>query len=149
MKTITQSERLFLRTITLRDANHLLKLFSDPVAMAYFPSVLDLAGTMKWIKIVRKHYQDNGIGFYICQKKDTSEVIGYCGLLLQKNVGGKDEIEIGYGLIRSYWHQGFAAEAAKSCMEYGHERLGINRFISLIRPQNSASIKVAVRNGMK
>ena len=43
--------------------------------------------------------------------------IGYCGLHLQKNVDGTDEIEIGYGLLRKYWGQGFATEAAEACKD--------------------------------
>ena len=67
---------------------------------------------------------------------------------MQEDVDGKDEIEIGYGLIRKYWHQGFATEAAIACKSYGFNELKFNRLISLIRPENKPSIHVATRNGM-
>jgi RimJ/RimL family protein N-acetyltransferase len=148
-KIIIQTDRLFLRKVVLNDSKYLVNLFSDPLAMTFFPKVLDLKGTIKWINKVKNCYKNDGFGFYVCEKRDNLEIIGYCGLLLQKKVGKNNEIEIGYGLIRRYWHQGFATEAAKGCMKYGINKFNIKRFISLIRPKNVASINVAKRVGMK
>jgi RimJ/RimL family protein N-acetyltransferase len=146
---VIETDRLILRKTVLTDAKCLVELFSDPIAMAFFPKTLDLKGTKEWIIKVQNCYKKDRFGFYICEKKDTLEIIGYCGLLLQEKVGKNDEIEIGYGLIRRFWHQGYATEAAKACKRYGKDYFGFKRFISLIQPRNVASINVARRNGMK
>jgi [ribosomal protein S5]-alanine N-acetyltransferase len=114
--------------------------------MQYFPSTKDRTETVEWIRAMLNRYEDDGMGFYACILKDTEEFIGYCGLVLQKDVDGSDEMEVGYGLIRRYWHHGYATEAAKACMEHAFAHLGAKSVISLIRPENIPSINVARRN---
>ena len=145
---LIQTDRLSLRPITQDDADDLMDLFSDPVAMAYFPNIKSRQETMVWIDSVLNRYQTDGYGFYACILKDSGLFIGYSGPLLQRNVDGRDEIEIGYGLIRKYWHHGYATEAAKACMDYAFDHLGAKRIISLIRPENQASVRVAQRNNL-
>ena len=147
-KILIQTDRLYLRPITHDDADDLMDLFSDPVAMAHFPTIKTRRETMVWIDSVLNRYQTDGYGLYACILKDTGLFVGYSGPLLQRDVDGRDEIEIGYGLIRKYWHHGYATESAKACMEYAFDHLGANRIISLIRPENQASVRVAHRNNL-
>ena len=77
----------------------------------------------------------------------TGELIGDCGLIRQ-NVDGVDEIEIGYHARRDLWGQGYASEAAQACRDHGFANLAVGRLISLIRPENLASRRVAEKNGM-
>ena len=60
----------------------------------------------------------------------------------------KEVLEIGYLFERSYWHRGYATEAAKACKKYAFEILKANEVCSIIRDTNIASQNVAVRNGM-
>lgn len=144
-----ESTRLLLRPIVTDDAPSLLELFSDPIAMQHFPGTKDLAGTREWIKEVQRRYARDGYCFLLVTRKADNAVLGYCGLLLQKDVAGADEVEVGYGLKRIYWRQGYATEAAAACLKYGFNALGLKRIISLIRPENTASIAVALRNGLR
>lgn len=146
---IITSERVKLRLFNEKDIEELLNLFSDPIAMQYFPSVKDYKETEEWINENFGNHKTYGYCLYAVEKKDDNKFIGYCGFIPQKDVNGKDEIEIGYGLIRKYWHKGFATEAAIACKKYGFNKLKCNRLISLIRPENKASINVAIRNGMQ
>ena len=57
-------------------------------------------------------------------------------------------MEIGYLFQRAFWHQGYAIEAAKACKNYAFEVLDVKEVCSIIRDTNTASQKVAVRNGM-
>jgi ribosomal-protein-alanine N-acetyltransferase len=59
-----------------------------------------------------------------------------------------DEIEIGYHVRRDLWGRGYAPEAARACRDYGFERLGAERLISLIRPENIPSRRVAEKTGL-
>ena len=79
--------------------------------------------------------------------KSTCELIGDCGLVRQ-SVDAIDEIEIGYHVRRDLWNQGYASEAARACRDYGFANLEVDRLISLIRPENVASRRVAEKNGM-
>jgi len=77
----------------------------------------------------------------------TQEIIGDCGIVLQQ-VDGESLYEIGYHLRRDLWHQGLATEAAIACRDWGFAHLKTERLISLIRPENLPSRRVAERNGM-
>jgi RimJ/RimL family protein N-acetyltransferase len=65
-----------------------------------------------------------------------------------QDVDGTNEIEIGYHVRRDLWGQGLATEAARACRDYGFARLPVERLISLIRPENLSSRRVAEKNGM-
>lgn len=60
----------------------------------------------------------------------------------------REVLEIGYLLQRAYWHKGYAIEAAKTCKDYAFTKLGAKEVFSIIRDTNTASQKVAIKNGM-
>ncbi len=145
---VIETDRLFLRELDLNDTNVLIELFSDPIAMKFFPAVKTNNEVNEWIQKNIDSYLTNKFGLYLCVLKQNGLAIGYCGFILQPDVDGKDEVEIGYGLIRKFWHKGYATEAAVGCKKYGFEKLKLDNIISLIRPENIPSINVAIRNGM-
>ena len=49
---------------------------------------------------------------------------------------------------RKFWNRSYATEAAIACREYAFTTLGLKKVISLIRPVNKPSIRVAEKNGM-
>ena len=79
--------------------------------------------------------------------KTTGELIGDCGCVRQE-VAGREHIEIAYHVRRDLWGNGYAPEAARACMEYAFQRLGAERVISMIRPGNRNSVRVAEKNGL-
>ena len=59
------------------------------------------------------------------------------------------EVEIGYRLAQSYWGRGLGTEAAMAVFNYGRQKYNFQRFVCIIDPQNSRSIRVAKKLGMK
>jgi ribosomal-protein-alanine N-acetyltransferase len=51
-------------------------------------------------------------------------------------------------LAKEYWGKGLATEAAIAIRNYGFDKLNFNRLISLIDHGNTASQRVALKNGM-
>jgi len=148
-QVIVQTERLFLRPMVYDDADVLQRLFGDPMAMEFIPVVpKNREETLEWIGKVRHRYQIDGFCLYACIKKEDDAFIGYCGLLLQKDIDGQDEVEVGYVLFPQFWKNGFATEAAVACKNFGFDHFGFEKIISLIRPENLPSRRVAERNGM-
>ena len=56
--------------------------------------------------------------------------------------------EIAYLLAKEYWGRGLATEAAIALKDYGFEKIGCDRLIFLIDPDNIASQKVALKTGL-
>jgi ribosomal-protein-alanine N-acetyltransferase len=144
---ILATQRLLLRELVADDLDALALVLSDPETMRFYPAALDRAGVAAWIERNRRRYTDAGHGLWAMVLKSSGEVVGDCGLSRQ-TVEGTDEIEIGYHVRRDLWGQGYAPEAARACQGYGFARLGANRLISLIRPENLPSRRVAEKTGL-
>ena len=79
--------------------------------------------------------------------KSSGELIGDCGLTRQI-VDGADEIEIGYHVRRDLWGRWLCSRGGPSLSDYGFTRLGVDHLISLIRPENLPSRRVAEKTGL-
>lgn len=145
---VITTERLTLRRITYDDVNALHALFSDAIAMRYFPAIKTYEECKTWVTRVNEYYIKYGYAPWMVIRKTDNAPLGYCGLIVQENILGRDETEVGYGFIREHWHNGYATEAAYASMAYGFSTLHKERLISLIRPENISSMLVAKRNGM-
>ena len=145
--TILETERLILREFSQQDTDALGLVLSDPETMKYYPSPLDRTGVRQWIERNQQRYAEDGVGLWAMVLKASGELIGDCGIVRQ-HVEEEDLYEIGYHLRRDYWGQGLATEAAIACREWGFANLKIDRLISLIRPENAPSRRVAERNRM-
>jgi ribosomal-protein-alanine N-acetyltransferase len=144
---ILETPRLMLRELAPEDADEMARILSDPETMRHYPAPFDRAGVEAWIERNRQRYAVDGHGLWAVVLKSTGELIGNCGLIKQQ-VDGADELEVGYHLRRDCWGQGYATEAARACRDYGFAHYPVERIISLIRPDNWPSRKVAERNGM-
>jgi [ribosomal protein S5]-alanine N-acetyltransferase len=143
-----ETSRLLLREFRRNDADALALVISDPEAMRFYPAPFNRVGVEQWIERNLRRYADYGHGLWGMVLKSTGELIGDCGLTFQ-NVDGTNELEIGYHVRRDLWKQGLATEAARACRDHGFGRLSAERIISLIRPENLPSRRVAEKNGMK
>src|SRR5271157_4212938 len=145
--TILETARLLLREFIPEDAEAMVRVLSDPETMRYYPAPYDRSGVEQWIERNRLRYRNDGVSLWAMVLKSTDEVIGDCGVILQE-VEGERLYEIGYHLRRDFWGQGLATEAAMACRDWAFANLKTERMISLIRPENLPSRRVAERNGM-
>ncbi len=142
------TERLRLRPLRESDVVYLMKIFSDPIAMQYYPSTKSEQEAEEWIEWNHNNYDAFNVGLCAVELRDTCTFIGQCGIVPQK-VDGTITMEIGYLFIREHWGKGYATEAAKACLNYGIEKCKFPKMISLIDPANESSIAVAIRIGMQ
>jgi RimJ/RimL family protein N-acetyltransferase len=80
------------------------------------------------------------------EEKATRKFIGRIGFL---NPEGWPAFEIGWTLSRESWGKGYATEGAQRALQYAFRDLDKKHVISLIHPENRASIRVAERLGEK
>lgn len=145
---ILETERLYLREMNQQDILPLSRILQDSEVMYAYEHAFSDQEVQEWLDKQRKRYKDYGFGLWAVIEKQSGQMIGQCGLTMQP-WGEKEVLEIGYLFRKSFWHQGFAAEAAAACKEYAFGQLGAEEVYSIIRDDNLASQLVAVRNGME
>jgi RimJ/RimL family protein N-acetyltransferase len=56
---------------------------------------------------------------------------------------------LGFRFFKKHWNQGYATEAALSCLEYALIDLGLTKIIGRAMQENAASIQVLKKIGFK
>lgn len=145
-KTIFETKRLFLREFNIEDARHLYNLNADHEVIKYtgdsaFQSVEDAKSFLSNYN----QYQLYGMGRWAVCLKSTHEFIGWCGLKFHLN---EKLVEVGYRFFRKHWNQGYAAESAMACINYGFETFKLKEIYAHAHIDNTASHKVIEKCGM-
>ena len=104
--------------------------------------------TRSWIEWNLQNYQEYGFGLWAVVRKETSELIGDCGLTIQ-NIDGEMLPEIGYHIHKKYWRRGFGSEAAKAVRDWAFVNTDFDCLYSYMKYTNIASSATAAANGMK
>ncbi|MDC8003062.1 GNAT family N-acetyltransferase [Aureisphaera galaxeae] len=145
-----ETERLIIRPLTNEDVEPWIPYIMDEEATAYFPIEWKLSPekSQEWIDFQLKRYAESRYGLQALIEKESGQLIGQCGLLAQK-VDDIEELEIGYHLLPEFWGKGYASEAAQFFKKLAFENQLTTSIISIIDLENTPSIKVAERNGMR
>ena len=123
-----------------------LAFLRDPRVMWDYPPDLAWPEPQAVIARARHLYQEHGFGFFACER--AGEVIGMCGLLPQ-HIDGGPQLEVGYRFAFADWGRGLATEAARAVRDWAFRSQPAEHLISIIRPDNAASCRVAEKNGMR
>ncbi len=145
-----ETERLTFRLLKQSDFETWLSFFENrdvATFLAMDPNKPKEELCAFWFEKVFNRYENDLGGMNVLIEKSTGCFIGQCGLLVQE-VEGVSRLEVGYSILPEYWGKGFAAEAAIKCKEFSFENNFSDSIISIIHPDNIASEKVALKNGM-
>lgn len=150
-KLILETDRLLLREFDEGDAAAFFVLGSDPAITRYTGDPggglvnLDHAA-----EILRSHpltdYRVHGFGRWACVDKRTGAVVGFAGLKRLPELG---EVDIGYRFLPTHWGAGLATEAGREVLRYGFKGLRLLRVIGLVEPENTASVRVLEKLGLR
>jgi ribosomal-protein-alanine N-acetyltransferase len=144
---VLETERLILRELEPDDVDALSEVLGDPWTMRFYPHPFSRDEVVHWIDRWRESYRHNGFGLWAVVPRDTGELAGDTGLTIQ-TVDGEDLVEVGWHIHRRLQRQGLATEAGRASIDHGFGALGLDRIISLIRPENVPSWRVAEKLGM-
>jgi RimJ/RimL family protein N-acetyltransferase len=152
-----ETARLVLRLPEPADVDAYVTFFADAEVVRYTggrtKSRLETADTLRRM---RAHWDRHGVGLFTVVRKDDERIVGRVGFLvwderwmngLRGDPQGPVETELGWTLGREFWGNGYATEAAAVARDWALGELGYRRLISLIRRENEASIRVALRLG--
>lgn len=144
-RDILSTDRLTLREITTADLPLLHRIFGDAECMRYYPGIKSVDETASWFqRLAFDSYANHGFGLWAVTDRQSGTLLGDCGITLQETSAGL-EPEIGYHLLRDQWGKGYAGEAAAACRDHALDSLGLSQIVSIVRPDNTRSQRVAER----
>ncbi|MFA8300608.1 MAG: GNAT family N-acetyltransferase [Hyphomicrobiales bacterium] len=145
---ILETERLYLRELTVEDKNDLMKVLSDPESMQYYPHPFSEERVEQWINWNIDNYKKYNHGLWAVILKEGDVFLGDCGITMQ-NIDGEILPEIGFHIIKEYCNKGYATEAAQACREYAFSALDYSKVFSYTILPNVPSQRVAEKIGMQ
>jgi len=148
MNIVIETERLVLRTFTRYDAPLIYELNLDPEVIRYTGDpIKDLHQAQQVLEqTILPQYALYNHGRWAVHVKPGMEFIGWCGLKARPE---RNEIDLGYRFMKKAWGKGYATEAAYACLQYGFEKLNLQRIVGRAMPQNIASLRVLEKCGMR
>jgi RimJ/RimL family protein N-acetyltransferase len=141
-----ETERLRLRSLRLDDLDGYARMYADPEVMRFLESGAPLGrdAAFRSLAMHLGHWQLRGYGQWALEDRATGRFIGRAGLYEPEGWPG---LEVGWALDRAAWGHGYATEAGRAAIDYAFNVLEAKEIISLIRPDNAGSIRVAERLG--
>ena len=146
---VCETSRLVLRKFNENDVEALFSFRGDPEVMRFSVSGPETRVDIqaRYLPGCLKRYSRDGVGQWAVIRKADGICVGECGICVQQ-LEAETEFEISYRMRRDCWGSGLATEAARACRDYGFNQAGMRRLISIIEPENAASIRVAEKMGM-
>jgi len=119
---------------------------SDPLVMRYLGNgqVLDEHASWRSCAALLGHWVLRGYGQWVAEEKATGTAIGRIGIY---DPDGWPGLEVGWSLAREHWGKGYATEGGAAALRYAFDVVDAARVVSLIQPDNAASIRVAEKLG--
>jgi [ribosomal protein S5]-alanine N-acetyltransferase len=146
------TERLMLRDISEEDCSVMHELDTNPLVQIYLGGEeppKDEEDSMKRIHERLEHYEKHGFGRWAAVEIQSGKVVGWAGLKVETNVNGRESFnDLGYRLLPEYWNRGYATELSKALLEYGFEKLGMDR-ICATAEEAAASRRVLEKVGLR
>ena len=143
-----ETERLFLREMDENDFDALYEVLADADIMQHYPYTFDENRVRNWIQRNIERYRIFGFGLWAVCLKETSEMIGDCGLTMQL-INGKIKPEIGYHIRADKQRNGYAKEAAIAVRDWTFNNTPFQIVYSYMKYTNEPSVKTAISYGCK
>ena len=122
-------------------------MYADPEVARYISSGEPRDRVTAWRSLATMigHWHLRGCGLWAVEDATSSKFIGRIGLIGPEGWPG---LELGWALSRDVWGRGLATEGAQRAMQWAFNEFGVDQLISMVRPGNLASIRVAKKLGM-
>jgi RimJ/RimL family protein N-acetyltransferase len=144
-----ETPRLRMRPPESQDLDAFVEIHEDPEVLRHLTTIGQTSGRAAGWRIIAMllgHWQLRGYGQWTVIEKATNQIIGRVGPWHPEGWPG---IELGWIIRRSHWNLGFATEAAKAARDHAFAMIDTPQLISMIHPDNGASIRVAEKLGAK
>ena len=140
------TDRLELRRWREQDLDAYAAIVAKPDVSRYLGTgqVLDRAAAWRQMALLVGHRELRGFTQSAVLERDTGRLVGRGGIWQPEGWPG---LEIGWVLDPGVWGRGYASELGRASRDHAFHVLGARHVISVIQPENAASIRVAVAIG--
>lgn len=147
MKIILETPRCYLREMDpILDATNAFELNNDFEVIRYTGDIAFENSAAA--EIFLQNYKDYE-RFKMCRwaviRRSDEAWLGWCGL---KFLPDTNEVDLGYRFHQKFWNHGYATETASICIEYGFNKLSLDRIVGRAEIANIGSIRVLEKCGM-
>lgn len=144
-----ETERLILRGWRESDLDAFAAMMADAEVARFLTSdqkPKDHATAWRELALFVGHWALRGYGLFAVEEKGSGAFVGRVGAWQPECWVG---FELGWGLARGHWGKGYAGEAARAAGDWIFANFDLERLVSLIHAENTASQKLAERLGMR
>jgi RimJ/RimL family protein N-acetyltransferase len=140
--------RLRLRGWTAADVDDWRRICGDPETMRYIGDGSPMPPDRAWHALAHLlgHWALRGYGMWAVAERRSGRLLGRVGLYHPEDWPA---VELGWLIDRHHWGQGLAPEAAAAAAAWAFRERHMPSLISLIRPGNTASTRVAEKLGAR
>lgn len=148
MQILFETERLYLRRVSVDDFETCFQLDSNPEVMRYIRSPFDRDEFMTFFDDRLKAYDTPliGLGRWMAFEKITNDFVG---IFMLKSLEDSPEVEVGYRMHQQYWGKGYATEITTALLSYGFDTVGLSLIVAIAQPANVGSWRVMEKCGLK
>ncbi len=140
-----ETQRFYLRLLTLEDAEDVYKHFADP-QITKFMDIEPCKDIQDAIEIITYHIKDQGCRFGIYEKV-SHQFVGTCGYHYIRERDNQLVAEVGFDLAIAFWGKGIMTEVMRTVLEFGFENLCFDVIDATVEPENHKSLSLMRKLG--
>jgi [ribosomal protein S5]-alanine N-acetyltransferase len=144
-----ETERLILRKLTDNDVEDIFEYANrqDVTEFLIWYPHKNIQDSADFVKFTWKQFQKEISIVWGIEIKEDKKMIGTIDL---RNWNTNDRCgDIGYAIAPKYWKRGITSEALNAVINFGFEKLQLNRIEAHCEEENTGSWKVMEKCGMK
>jgi [ribosomal protein S5]-alanine N-acetyltransferase len=144
-----ETERLILRKITLNDVQDVFNYASEPDVSRFVPweAHQSIEDSYNFINYILKQYEEGKLAPWAIELKQNKKVIGTIDFVAW--FPHHFRAEIGFILSKEYWGMGLMVEAAAKVIQFGFEKMELNKIEASCMVENVQSQGVLQKLGMR
>jgi len=144
---IIETARLCLRPQQMEDAHAIFDQYAQDVAVTRYLTWRphqDVEETKDFVRRCNAAWQDRSAFPWAIIRKADSQLLG----MIEIRIDGH-RVDLGYGIARQYWGQGYTTEAVAAIMDWAWQQPSVYRVWAVCDIENQASARVLEKVGMQ
>ena len=143
-----ETEKAILRKMNITDAKDMFEYSSNKEVTKYLSyDHTSIEDAEKYMQNNVAKYAQGECMIWGVEYKENRKYIGACGFTHWDTENSS--AEIAYTLTQSYWGKGIMSEIVDKLLEFGFEKMQLNRIEARCLSENDKSVRIMEKNNMK